>query len=55
MNVIDHVKLVLARMLAVPIANYPRVVRYVLRRHWHAITAPRSIKPINNFDLSLIN
>ena len=48
MNVIDHVKLVLARMLAVPIANYPRVVRYVLRRHWHAITAPRSIKPINN-------
>ena len=51
MNIIERANLVLARMLAVPITCYPRVVKHVVRRHWHSITAARTIKTIDHTEL----
>ena len=51
MNIIERANLVLARMLAVPITCYPRVVKHVARRHWHSITAARTIKTIDHTEL----
>ena len=51
MNIIERAILVLARMLAVPITCYPRVVKHVVRRHWHSITASMTIKTIDHTEL----
>jgi hypothetical protein len=51
MNVVERANLVLERMLAVPITCYPRVLKHVVRRNWHSITAARSIQTIDNIEL----
>ena len=51
MNVVERANLVLERILAVPITCYPRVLKHVVRRNWHSITAARSIQTIDNIEL----
>ena len=51
MNIVERANLTLARMLAVPFTCYPRVVKHVVRRNWHSLTASRTIKSIDCTEL----
>ena len=51
MNIFERGNLLLSRMLAVPLTCYPRVVKHVIRRNWHSLTASRTIKTIDDTEL----